>query len=173
MQNRIADLRYAFRALRKNPLFSAVAILTLALGVGANTAIFTLVDTVLLRPLPFPDAGRLVFVWEETNIFGLRDSVVAMGNFTEWRARSRSFERIGALEQGRFALAGSSETMEVQGSVVTAGLLGTLRVRPALGRLFREDEDHPGTPKTAILSDGLAPRHGRRPSNHRQDPDAQ
>ena len=155
MQKVIVDLRYAFRTLRKSPLFAGVAILTLALGVGANTAIFTLVNAVLLRPLPFPDPDRLVFVWEETAMFGLKDSVVAMGNYTEWRAQSRAFQQMGALEQKLFALTGTGEALQVHGSIVTASLFRTLQVKPAMGRLFREDEDRPGAPMVAILSDGL------------------
>jgi putative ABC transport system permease protein len=155
MHTLIADLRYTFRTIRKSPLFAAVAILTLALGVGANTAIFTLVNAVLLRPLPFPEPGRLVFIWEETSMFGLKDSVVALGNYTEWRARSRSFEKMGALEQRLCALSGSGETLQVNCSLVTASLFDTLGVRPAMGRLFRDDEDKPGAPKVAILGDGL------------------
>ena len=155
MQKVIVDLRYAFRTLRKSPLFAGVAILTLALGVGANTAIFTLVNAVLLRPLPFPDPDRLVFVWEETTMFGLKDSVVAMGNYTEWRAQSRAFQQMGALEQKLFALTGTGEALQVHGSIVTSSLFRTLQVKPAMGRLFREDEDRPGAPMVAILSDGL------------------
>jgi putative ABC transport system permease protein len=155
MNKLIADLRYTFRSMRKSPLFTGIAVLTLALGVGANTAIFTLVNAVLLRPLPFPDPDRLVFIWEETTMFGLKDSVVAMGNYTEWRARSHSFQEMGALEQKFSALTGIGEALEVQTSIVTASLFETLRVRPAMGRLFREDEDRPGTAKVVILSDGL------------------
>jgi putative ABC transport system permease protein len=155
MQKLIADLRYTSRTMRKSPLFAGVAVLTLALGVGANTAIFTLVNAVLLRPLPFPDPDRLVFIWEETTMFGLKDSVVAMGNYSEWRARSHSFQQMGALEQNLFALTGTGEALQVHGSIVTASLFDTLRVRPAMGRLFREDEDRPGAAKVVILSDGL------------------
>ena len=149
------DLRYAARLLAKSPVFAAVAILTLGLGVGANSAIFSLVNAVLLRPFPFPEPDRLVFVWEETAMFGLKDSVVAMGNFTEWRARNRVFEQMGALEQRRYLVTGAGEPLQIRGSIVTAGLFRTLGVQPALGRLFREEEDQPGTARVAILSDGF------------------
>ncbi len=155
MHKLIADFRYTLRTMRKSPLFAGIAVLTLALGVGANTAIFTLVNAVLLRPLPFPDPGRLVFIWEETTMFGLKDSVVALGNFTEWRARSHSFQQMGALEQRFSALTGIGDALQVDSSVVTAGLFQTLGVRPEMGRLFREDEDRPGTANVVILSDGL------------------
>jgi putative ABC transport system permease protein len=149
------DLRYAWRTLRKSPVFAAVALVTLALGIGANTAIFTLINAALLRPLPFPGPERLALVWEDTSMFGLKDSPVALGNYVEWRARNRVFQQMGALEQRTFRLTGIGEAQQIQGSVVTASLLETLAVQPALGRLFREDEDRPGAPKTAILSDGL------------------
>jgi putative ABC transport system permease protein len=149
------NLRYAIRILRKNPLFASVAILTLGLGVGANSAIFSLVNAVLLRPLPFPEPDRLVFIWEDTTMFGLKDSVVAMGNYTGWRERNHVFRQMGALEQRRYLVAGAGEAMQIQGSIVTASLFPTLGARPAIGRLFRDEEDMPGAAKVAILSDGF------------------
>jgi putative ABC transport system permease protein len=151
----LLDVQYAWRTLRKSPVFAAVAIATLALGIGANTAIFTLVNAVLLRPLPFPEPARLAFVWEETNMFGLRDSVVSLANYADWRAQNHAFQQMGALESGTWRLAGPSEVLQVSGSTVTASLFGTLGVPPAMGRLFREDEDRPGSARVVILSDGL------------------
>ncbi|HEY2013607.1 MAG TPA: ABC transporter permease [Bryobacteraceae bacterium] len=151
----VQDLRYACRTLRKSPVFTMVAMLTLALGIGANSAIFTLIDGVLLRPLPFPEPDRLVLVWEDTNMFGLKDSPVALANYMDWRAANHVFQQMGALEQPSYRLTGSGEPMVIRGSIVTASLFGTLGVQPALGRAFREDEDRPGTAKTVILSDGL------------------
>lgn len=151
----VQDLRYGWRTLRRSPAFTAVAILTLALGIGANSAIFTLINAALLRPLPFPEPQRLVLVWEDTSMFGLKDSPVAIGNYVEWRAQNHVFQQMGALEQRSFLLTGTGEPQQVQGSIVTASLFQTLGVQPALGRLFRSDEDQPGTPNTVILSDGL------------------
>ena len=148
-------LRLAFRSLRKSPGFAAVALLTLALGVCANSAIFTLIDAVLLRPLPFPDPDRLVLVWEDTRMFGLKDSPPAMGNYVEWRARNHVFQKMGALEQPSYRLTGSGEPLVIPGSIVTASLFPALGVQPELGRGFRDDEDQPGTAKTVIVSDGL------------------
>jgi len=129
--------------------------LTLALGIGANSAIFTLIDAVLLRPLPFAQPDRLVLVWEDTNVFGLKDSPPAMGNYVEWRAGNHVFQQMGALEEPPYLLTGVGEPLVIHGSIVTASLFPTLGVQPALGRGFREDEDHYGTAKTVILSDGL------------------
>ena len=155
MTRLVHDLKYALRTLRKSPGFTAVAILTLALGVGANSAIFTLINAVLVRPLPFAQPDRLALVWEATRMFGLKDSPVAMGNYVEWRARNHVFEQIGALEQPGYRLTGAGEPLVIRGSIVTASLFPTLGVEPAMGRAFREEEDHPGTAKTVILSDGL------------------
>jgi putative ABC transport system permease protein len=136
-------------------VFTVVAMLTLALGIGANSAIFTLINAALLRPLPFPDPERLVLVWEDTSMFGMKDSPVAIGNYVEWRAQNHVFQQMGALERGTFRLTGTGEAQQIPGSVVTTSLFYTLGIQPALGRLFREDEDQPSTPKTAILTDGL------------------
>ncbi len=151
----LRDLRYSWRTLGKNPVFTSVAVLTLALGIGANTVIFTLVNTVLLRPLPFPEPDRLVFVWEETNMFGLKDSVVSLANYADWRAQNHVFQQMGALESRAYRLTAGGEAIQVLGSTVTGSLFTTLGAKPALGRPFRDDEDQPGTPKVAILSDGL------------------
>lgn len=151
----LQDLGYAFRYLRKSPGFTSVAVLTLALGVGANTAVFSLINAVLLRPLPYAQPQRLVLVWESAPFFGVRDSPVAPGNYFDWSARARSFEDMGALEDQSFRLLGEGTPQVVEGSLVTAGLLRTLRIRPAKGRIFREDEDRPGAPKVAVISEGF------------------
>jgi len=145
---------YAARTPRKTPVFTAVAILTLALGVGANSAIFSLISTVLLRPLPFTDPDRLTFVWENTALFGLKDSVVALANYVDWRDQNHAFQQMGVVETNLFTAIGAGEPVAIQG-VVTASLFSSLGVRPALGRGFRGEEDRPTSDKTVILSDGL------------------
>jgi putative ABC transport system permease protein len=152
MLNIFHDLRYALRSLLKSPGFSLVAILTLALGVGANTAVFTLINAVLLRPLPYDEPGRLVLVWESAPFFGLQDSPVSPANYIDWKERSRSFEEMGALEDCAYRLTGEGTPEVVEGSLATASLFRVLRTRPALGRVFREDEDRPGAPKVAVIS---------------------
>ena len=151
----LSDLRYAARYLRKSPGFTAVAVLTLALGVGANTAVFSLLNAVLLRPLPYPDPDRLVLVWESAPFFGLRDSPVSPANYVDWKARSHSFEELGALEDRSFRLIGERTPEVVQGAYLTASLWRALRIRPALGRLFREEDDRAGAPKVAVISDSF------------------
>jgi putative ABC transport system permease protein len=149
------DLRFAVRSLRKSSGFTLMAILTLALGIGANTAIFSLVNAVLLRPLPYEQPDRLVLVWESAPFFGLQDSPVAPANYADWKLRSRSFEDMGALEEFGYRLTGEGTPEMVRGSLVTAGLFRALRLQPQLGRIFREDEDKLGAPAVAIISDGF------------------
>jgi putative ABC transport system permease protein len=154
----LRDLRYACRSLRKTPVFTIVAILTLALGIGANAGIFTLVNAVLLRPLPFPEQHRLMFVWEETTMFGQHDSVVSLANYADWRAQNHSFQQMGALETRTFRINGAGDPLQVIGSTITSSVFGTLGVRPAMGRLFRGNEDQAGAAPVVILSDGLHKR---------------
>jgi len=149
------DLRYAARGLRKTPGFTAVAVLTLALGVGANTAVFSLLNAVLLRPLPYHQPERLVLIWESAPFFGLRDSPVSPANYVDWKARSRSFEQMGALEDRSYRLVGEAAPEIVEGALATASLFRTLATRPAMGRVFSEQEDQPGAPKVAVISDGF------------------
>ncbi len=151
----LADLRYAARSLRQSPGFTLIAVLTLALGVGANTAVFSLINSVLLRPLPYAEPDRLVLVWESAPFFGLRDSPVAPGNYLDWRVRSRSFSEMGAIESRSYRLVGGGMPEVLQGSLTTPGVFRTLGIRPQLGRIFREDEDRPGAPKVAIISHAL------------------
>lgn len=106
MQSLLLDLRYALRFLKNSPGFTAVAVLTLALGIGANSAVFSLVNAVLLRPLPYPQPDRLVLIWESAPFFGLHDSPVSPTNYLDWRARARSFEDMGALEERSYRLLG-------------------------------------------------------------------
>lgn len=151
----LSDLRFAIRALRKSPGFTLVAVLTLGLCVGANTAVFTLVNAVLLRPLAYEQPERLVLVWESAPFFGLQDSPVAPANYADWRSRSRSFEEMGALEDRGYRLTSGGPPELVEGGLVTASLWRALRTRPAMGRLFSEAEDKPGAAKVAVISDGF------------------
>jgi len=151
----VRDLRYGARSLAKSPGFAAVAVLTLALGVGANTAVFSLINAVLLRPLPYDDPDRLVLVWESAPFFGLADSPVAPANYADWKARSRSFEQMGALEDRSYRLTGEGAPEVVEGAVVTPEVFYALRTRPAIGRVFRDDDNRVGAPKVVVLSDSF------------------
>ena len=153
----LQDFRYAIRMLAKQPAFSAIALLTLALGIGANTAIFSVVNAVLLRPLPYPDPDRLVLIRERTLVFD--SGSVSFANYLDWRASQRSFFDLALLRRGDANLSsgnGSDVEPERVGSArVTFNFLSVLGVPPALGRDFRESDDVPGCKKVALISDGL------------------
>jgi len=149
------DLRHILRTLLRAPGFTTVVVATLALAIGANTAIFSVVDAALLRPLPFPEPDRLVAVWEKTNLFGLHYSPVAMANYTDWRAQNGTFQEIGLHENGGMLLTGTGDAEEVSCGLVTASLFRALQTQPAAGRLWAEGEDLPGSAKTVVLSHGL------------------
>ncbi|HKO05890.1 MAG TPA: ABC transporter permease, partial [Candidatus Acidoferrales bacterium] len=146
------DIRHGLRALWKNPTFAAIAVLTLALGIGANTAIFSVVHAVLLRPLPYADPDRLV-VLRETSLLG--ESSDAYLNFVDWREQSRSFVSMGASRGDSFNLTGSGEPERLPGALVSAGWLETLGARPALGRPIAPQDDVIGAAPVVMLSDGL------------------
>jgi len=148
------DLRYALRLLVKSPGFTAVAVVALALGIGANTAIFTVVNTVLLRALRFRDPDRLVMVWESRPP-SKRTNVVQSWNFLEWRARNRVFEKIAAIHQIPMTLTSDGQPEEVMGLRVSADFFAILGVGPVLGRTFLAEEDAPRGALATVLSHGL------------------
>ena len=136
------DLRYGVRILRKNPAFTVVAVLTLALGIGANTAIFTVINTVLLRPLPYEDPDRLVTLWESNPQRKLDHARVTPPNLTEWREQSQSFEDLAYWSgAGEFNLVSGDGVEKVMCAYVTSSLLSTLRIKPEVGRGFQPEED--------------------------------
>ena len=147
------DLVYAFRTLRKNPSFSAVAIGTLALGIGANTAIFSLVYAVLLRPLPFTDPSRLVMVFGTNVERGDQYDVSSYPTFLDWQEQNRSFESMAAFTNRQLVLGVGSDYVLARGKAVTPNVFDVLGVRPVLGRSF--SDFRPGSPDVVILSDGF------------------
>jgi putative ABC transport system permease protein len=149
----VNDLRYAVRVLASRPGFTVVAIVTLALGIGANAAIFTVVNAVLLRPLPFREPSRLVLLIERTA--QLPTVTTSWLNYVDWRDQSRSFEAVAAMRNLTMTLTGRGEPDRVPAKMVTASLLPLLGVSPALGRPFTADEDRAGAAGAALLSDAL------------------
>jgi putative ABC transport system permease protein len=141
MDRLLQDIRYALRTLRKSPGFTTVALLTLALGIGATTAIFTVVNTVLLRPLPFPDAERLVVVWERSP-HGEERNVVSPANFAGWREQSQAFEELATHFSTTGVLTGAGEPEELRRGYTTTNFFATLGVAAQVGRTFQEDDDH-------------------------------
>ena len=154
MTGLIQDIRYALRQLRKNPGFTAVAVLTLALGIGANTAIFSVVNAILLKPLPYPNADRLVVVWEQNPQRGWFENVVSGANFLDWKKQNHVFADLAALEPRSFNLTGDGRPEEVAGQQVTTNIFNLLGVRPYRGRLFLPEEESKGR-AAAILSYGI------------------
>jgi putative ABC transport system permease protein len=150
------DIRYAFRMLRKQPGFTAIAILTLALGIGANTSIFSVVNAVLLRPLPYPQPDRLVLIRERTNLFD--SGSVSLPNYLDWRASQGGFTDLALFRRGDANLSGATSDVEaerVSSARVSYNFRSVLGVPPQLGRDFRESDDVPHCKKVALISDGL------------------
>jgi putative ABC transport system permease protein len=150
------DVRFALRQLRKSPGFTAIAIITLALGIGANTAIFSVINAVLLRPVPYPQPDRLVLIRERTNIFD--SGSVSLPNYLDWRASQRGFTDLALFRRDDANLSGATSDVEAErvGSArVTYNFLSLLGAPPELGRDFRESDDVPHCKKVALISEGL------------------
>ena len=156
MNTLLQDIRFGFRMLLKSPSVSIVATIALALGIGANTAIFSVVNAVLLQPLPFPDPESLVAIFETDNQRGQVRGSHSYPNFFDLRSQNTTFERVASYTSGDFIMTGRGEPARLQGAVVTADLFPLLGVQPMLGRTFLPDEDKPSTTgRVAILSHAL------------------
>jgi predicted permease len=147
------DLRYGLRMLARSPGFAAVAILTLALGIGANTAIFSIVNGVLLNPLPFPHPQELTVLYEHTANF--EQFSISYPNFLDWQRTNSTFASMAAYRSEDFNITGSGEPERVSGGMVSAEFFRILGVKPLLGRLFVRDEDHQGAAPVALLAEGF------------------
>lgn len=149
------DLRFAFRQLIKSPSFTAIAVIALALGIGANTAMFSVVNAILLRPLPFPQSDRLTVIWQtnpEVTKMGFPLAPTSVPDFKDWRAQAKSFEAVSAIEGWSTNLTGVAEAERLDGARVSANLFSLLRVQPILGRAFVAGEDERGRNQVVILS---------------------
>jgi putative ABC transport system permease protein len=149
------DAKYAARGLRKSPGFAFFAVAVLALGIAANTAIFSIADAVLLRPLPYRDATHLMMVWEDASSYGFPVDTPAPGNFSDWRARNHVFEDMAAMAGKAFNLTGDGNPELVEGKQVSANLFSVLGVSPSLGRDLQPGDNVPGSAHVAMLSHGL------------------
>ena len=149
------DIRYSIRVLLKNPAFTVTALLTLALGIGVNTAIFSIVDSVLLRPLPMNDPDRVVSVWEHSLHAGIDRNEMAPANYFDLRNQNQVFEGVGAFGDASMNLTGVGEPEQLDARLVTANVFALLGVKPALGRTFAPEEDQPGRHRVVVLSDAL------------------
>src|SRR5262245_40026829 len=156
VETTMLDLQYAWRMLRKTPGFSAVAIVTLALGIGANTAIFSVINAVLIEALPFKDPSRLVVLWEEQARRPARPNVVGPANYVRWKERATSFENMSAFTGTRVNLTGAGAPVELAVHVVSSGFFETLGVSPIIGRSFSVQEtSDPAAPPVVMLSHSL------------------
>ena len=169
-------MRFGARTLGKSPGFTAVAVLTLALGIGANSAIFSVVDAVLLRPLPFPESDRLTVIWQTDANRDIQRGTTSPPEFLEWREQNHSFELMSAWTAAFRSVRGQESPEQVWVSESSAELFRLLRVRPILGRDFRPDEETPGHDQVALITYGLWQRQfggdpgisGAKHSNRRQ-----
>lgn len=152
MNTLIQDIRYGIRGLWHNPGFAIIAVISLALGIGANTAIFSLINTVLLRPLPYQEPDRLVMVWEDASFAGFPQNTPAPANYADWKAQNQTFEDMAALAQRSFNLTGDGDPERLDAYAVTANFFPILGVKPALGRSFLPEEDKPDANKVVMLS---------------------
>jgi putative ABC transport system permease protein len=151
------DLRYGGRMLSKNPGFTAVIVLTVALGIGANAAIFSVVHAVLLKPLPYPESDRLVMVWEKVFLpnYQNEENNPSPGNYSDWKSQNTVFEDIGSYRNRSFNLTSVGEPVRIEGEQVSASLFSVLQVNAALGRVFTADDDQPAGRHVVVISDGL------------------
>jgi putative ABC transport system permease protein len=150
----IHDIRFAFRMLIKRPAFAAIVVITLALGIGANTAVFSVVNGVLLDPLPYPEPDRLVAL-RESNLLRQPDAQVAPGNFLDWQSQNTVFSAVEAYRTVSYNLTGEGHPERILSGRVSAGLFRMLGVQPIIGRDFLSEDDQPGNEKVVLISEGL------------------
>jgi putative ABC transport system permease protein len=149
------DLRYTVRMLRKSPLFTLAVVVTVALGIGANTAIFSVVNAVMLRPLPYQQPDRLVWIAEKNDKLNLPTFAASVLNYLAWKERSHSFDSLGAFGFATFNLTGTGDPEQLTGGTVTPSLFALLGIKPVLGRTFADPEDRPGSARVAMIGEGL------------------
>jgi predicted permease len=166
IENLCRDTRYGSRMLRKNPSFTIAAVMTLALGIGANTGIFSLVNAVLLRPLPFTNPERLVTLWEGNPAQGYQDNMPSGADYLAWKHGTKSFEQMAIFNPSlSFALTGLGNPMKIQGAAISANLFDLLGIKPELGRPFTQQEETEGHEDLAVISHALRVRlFGRDPN---------
>ena len=155
MDSLLRDLKFSVRSLLKRPALTIIAIVTLAIGIGANSAIFSVVNALLLKPLPFPDPDRIVALWEKVPSRGVERNEVTVANYLDWRAQNRTFEQLGIYRWWSTNLTGANSPERVQGFQVTPNFLDIVGVKPLLGRGFSGEEDQPGKDAVALLTYSL------------------
>src|SRR5215210_2040962 len=152
MNTYMKDLRYGLRMMLRNPGFTVVAVFVLALGIGANSVIFSVVNAVLLRPLPYADPDRLVIMWEKS---ATQDTSVSYPNFIDWRDQNQVFKHVAAFRRDSFNLIGAGEPERLSGRMISSSFFSTLGVKPMRGRDFAAEEDRAGGNPVVILNYGF------------------
>ena len=151
----VRDSRHAVRALLRTPTFTAIAALTFALGIGVNTAVFSVFNGVLLRPLPYPEPDRITMVWMDNRQQGIREDITSWPNYRDWRDQSSSFAAMAGFSGAAFNLTGADEPERLQGAQTTANFFAVMGVRPVMGRLYTEANETPGNDGVVVISYGL------------------
>ena len=149
------DSRHAVRALLRTPAFTAIAALTFALGIGVNTAVFSVFNGVLLRPLPYPEPDRITMVWMDNRLQGIKEDITSWPNYRDWRDQSSSFAAMAGFSGTAFNLTGAEEPERLQGAQTTANFFDVMGVRPLIGRLYTEANETPGNDGVVLISYGL------------------
>src|SRR5215472_5935883 len=149
------DIRYAARMMRRTPVFTAAVILTVALAIAANTAIFSVVNAVMLRPLPFQEPSRLVQVAEKNDKLNLPSFGASALNFMSWREQTQTFEELAAIGFSNYTLSGTGEPEQFSGNRISPALMSVLGLAPIAGRAFSDDEEKPGSMRVAMIGESL------------------
>src|SRR5262249_34417924 len=149
------DIRYALRMMRRTPLLTTVIVLTIALASAANTTIFSVVNAVLVKPLPYREPGRLVQVAEKNDKLNLPSFGVSVLNFLSWREEARSFDELAGIGSNAYTLSGSGEPEQLSGNRISPALTRVLGISPLAGRLFTDDEEKPSAAPVALIGEGL------------------
>src|SRR5215470_19431621 len=155
MESLLSDVRYAVRNLLRRPGFTIIAVITLALGIGANTAIFSAINALLLKPLPFPELDRVVAVWDKLPARGIAHNEVTFANYLDLKAQNQSFEQLALYRWWSPNLTGVEPPERIQGFLVTANFFDALGMKPIMGRNFAEEENQPGKDQVAIITYSL------------------
>ena len=155
MESLLSDVRYAARNLLRRPGFTIIAVITLALGIGANTAIFSAINALLLKPLPFPELDRVVAVWDKLPSRGVQRNEVTVANYLDWQSQTQSFEQLALYRWWSANLTGIDPPERIQGFLVTANFLDTTGMKPIMGRTFLAEENQPGKDAVAVITHSL------------------
>lgn len=151
----MGDIRYALRNLLRRPTFTLIAVVTLALGIGANTAIFSAINALLLKPLPFPELDRVVAIWDKLPARGVMHNEVTVANYLDWQSQTQSFEQLALYRWWSANLTGIDPPERIQGFLVTANFLDVTGMKPILGRTFSPEENQPGKDQVAVITHSL------------------